>query len=140
MLWSRALCPTSMLIFSIIHRLGQMVMTHQDRKYFRTGKQYTCLTSFYSSITDLFTIVLLFCFQHIFVVYFYSLLKVNEAIFHKVPTIAKLLPLFNEYKIDSAVDEITTPTKEKEINEFINALLDTEVMKIAMEFLRTKGL
>lgn len=64
----------------------------------------------------------------------------NEAIFHKIPTIAKMLPLFNEYKIDSAVDEITTPSKQKEIDEFIDELLNTEVMKIAMEFLRTKGL
>lgn len=63
----------------------------------------------------------------------------DETIFDKIPTIAKMRALFDNYEMDASVNEQTTPTEEKEIKEFIDALLDTEVMKIAMNFMQKKG-
>lgn len=73
-------------------------------------------------------------------VYCHSLFTVNEAIFDQIPTIAKMRRLFDNYEIDSAKDEVTTAIEAKEIHDFINALLDTPVMKIAMDFLESNGI
>lgn len=70
---------------------------------------------------------------------YHSLFTVNEAIFDRIPTIAKLRRLFDNYEINSATDETTTPVEANEIHDFINTLLDTPVMQIAMDFLQSKG-
>lgn len=69
----------------------------------------------------------------------FRLLDVDESVVYKVPTIAKLLVLFDNYELDSADSETVTPEEEIEENEFINAVLDTQVMQTAMNFLHKKG-
>lgn len=58
---------------------------------------------------------------------------------YEVPTIVKLRALFDNYELDSADSETVTPEEEIEENEFINAVLDTQVMQTAMNFLHKKG-
>lgn len=69
----------------------------------------------------------------------FRLLNVDESIVYKIPTIQKLRALFDNYELDSSVSENVTPGERNEENEFLNAVLDTQVMKTAMEFLHKKG-
>lgn len=69
----------------------------------------------------------------------FSLIAADESIFHKIPTIAKMLPLFDAYTPDTRVTEKPTAIVQREIHDFIDALLDTPPMQIAMEFLHQKG-
>lgn len=47
--------------------------------------------------------------------------------------------LFNNYELDSAVNEYVSPIERQEENDFIDELLKTPVMKAAMKFLQDKG-
>lgn len=47
--------------------------------------------------------------------------------------------LFNNYEMDSTVNEYVSPLERQEENEFIDELLKTPVMKAAMKFLQDKG-
>lgn len=69
----------------------------------------------------------------------YRLLTVDESIVYKVPTIRKLLALFDNYEMDVSRRENVTPHKLREDDDFINAVLDTHVMQTAMQFLNEKG-
>jgi poly(U)-specific endoribonuclease len=67
------------------------------------------------------------------------LLKVDEAKVFEIPTIKKMRPLFNNYEVDATVHEYVSPNEKQEEDEFIDALLQTQVMKTAMTFLQQKG-
>lgn len=69
----------------------------------------------------------------------YSLLTVNETMLDDIPTIYKMRALFNNYELDSSINEYVSPIERQEENEFIDELLKTSVMKTAMKFLQDKG-
>lgn len=58
---------------------------------------------------------------------------------YQVATVEKMKALFNNYEIDTLVNEYVTPLEKKEENEFLDAVLSTPVMKHAMVFLQQKG-
>lgn len=47
--------------------------------------------------------------------------------------------LFNNYELDTLVNEYVTPNEKKEENDFLDAVLATSVMRYAMTFLQQKG-
>ena len=55
------------------------------------------------------------------------------------PTIAKMRLLFNNYELDTLVNEYVTPNERKEENDFLDAVMATTVMRQAMQFLQNKG-
>lgn len=67
------------------------------------------------------------------------LLNIDESIVYKVPTIAKMRVLFDNFKMDVHEEEEVTPQKLRQHDDFLNAVLDTKVMQTAMDFLHTKG-
>lgn len=67
------------------------------------------------------------------------LLSVDERQVFAVPTIEKMRALFNNYEVDTMVNEYVTPMEKKEENDFVDALLTTSVMRSAMLFLQKKG-
>lgn len=69
----------------------------------------------------------------------FRLLTINETIFNEIPTIAKMRALFNNYEVDSTINEYVSPVERQEENEFIDEVLKTPVMKAAMKFLQDKG-
>lgn len=69
----------------------------------------------------------------------FRLLKIDESIIYKVPTIRKLRALFDNYEVDASDSENVTPNELQENDDFINAVLDTKVMQTAMKFLNRKG-
>lgn len=68
-----------------------------------------------------------------------KLMEVNEVAFES-PTIAKMRLLFNNYELDTLVNEHVTPIERKEENDFLDAVMATTVMRQAMSFLQNKGL
>lgn len=54
-------------------------------------------------------------------------------------TIAKMRPLFNNYEMDTTTNEHVTPNERKEENDFLDAIMATNVMRQAMLFLQNKG-
>lgn len=67
------------------------------------------------------------------------LLTVDERQVYAMPTIEKMRALFNNYEVDTMVNEYVTPMEKKEENDFVDALLATSVMRSAMLFLQKKG-
>lgn len=70
---------------------------------------------------------------------FCRLLTVNNATLSNFQTINKLRALFNNYELDTSVVENVTNSEKREEDEFLEKVLDTEVMKIAMNYLKQKG-
>lgn len=68
----------------------------------------------------------------------YRLLSISEEAFKKSLTIKRLRDLFDNYEPDASIPEKETAAKLKEQNAFIDAILNTDVMKILMEFLVEK--
>ena len=56
-----------------------------------------------------------------------------------MPTIKKLRALFDNYEVNASDRENVTPNELQENDDFINAVLDTQVMQTAMKFLNKKG-
>ncbi|XP_055854246.1 endoribonuclease CG2145-like [Episyrphus balteatus] len=67
------------------------------------------------------------------------LLQVDEKALQP-PTIAKMRDLFNNYEIDTSINEYVTPIERKEENDFVDAIMATNVMRQAMLFLQNKGI
>ncbi|XP_052902851.1 endoribonuclease CG2145 [Anopheles moucheti] len=67
-------------------------------------------------------------------------LTVDEAKIYAIPTIEKMHALFNNYELDTMTNEYVTPLEKKEENDFVDALLATNVMRQAMLFLQKKGI
>lgn len=70
---------------------------------------------------------------------FARLLTINETVLSATPTLIKLRQLFDNYEIDTSVNEYVSPSERQEENEFLDAVLATPVMAAAMRFLQTKG-
>lgn len=47
--------------------------------------------------------------------------------------------LYNNYEIDSMVNEYVTPMERNEENDFVDTLMATPLMRQAMLFLKEKG-
>lgn len=69
----------------------------------------------------------------------YRLLTVNPVAYN-LPTVAKMLPLLDNYNADVNIAELVTAEKMREQNEFIEAIFATPVMRRAQAFLEQKGL
>lgn len=67
-------------------------------------------------------------------------LTVDETKIYAIPTIEKMHALFNNYELDTMTNEHVTPLEKKEENDFVDALLATNVMRQAMLFLQKKGI
>lgn len=70
---------------------------------------------------------------------FRRLLEIDAKAFD-APTIAAMRSLFNNYEMDTMVNEHVTPNERKEENDFVDAVMSTNVMRQAMLFLQNKGL
>lgn len=57
---------------------------------------------------------------------------------NNVTTIKKMRQLFDNYEMDATIIEKETDGERKEQDEFINAVLNTKVMKTLMQFLVKK--
>lgn len=66
-------------------------------------------------------------------------LSIDERDVYAAPTIEKMRALFNNYELDTMVNEHQSPLEKKEENDFVDALLATNVMRTAMLFLQKKG-
>lgn len=69
----------------------------------------------------------------------FRLLSVNNSTLSGIPTIVKLRTLFDNYELDTMTVENVTSAERQEEDEFLDKVLDTAVMKIAMTFLQQKG-
>lgn len=67
------------------------------------------------------------------------LIQVDESIMDATQTLIKMRALFDNYEADASINEHVTPNERREENEFLNAVLDTQVMRTAMKFLQDKG-
>lgn len=66
-------------------------------------------------------------------------LAVDEAQLFAVPTVEKMRALYNNYELDTSVNEHSTALEKNEENDFIDELLKTNVMRTLMQFLQTKN-
>lgn len=66
-------------------------------------------------------------------------LSIDENQVYAISTIEKMRALFNNYELDTQVNEHVTAMEKKEENDFVDALLATGVMRTAMLFLQKKG-
>lgn len=67
------------------------------------------------------------------------LLSVSNTTLLNVPTIVKLRTLFDNYELDTMTIENETQAERREEDEFLDKVLDTAVMKMAMRYLQQKG-
>lgn len=67
------------------------------------------------------------------------LLEVGKATLDSVPTIVKLRALFGHFNMDAAVPENTSPQKQRAVNDFLEEVLKTEIMKLTMKYLKSKS-
>ncbi|KAK0159567.1 hypothetical protein PV327_010663 [Microctonus hyperodae] len=67
-----------------------------------------------------------------------NLLTVNDAAW-EMPIIKAVLALYDNYELDAKTKEIVSDEEREEESRFINAIVDTEVMKRTMNFLMDKG-
>lgn len=69
----------------------------------------------------------------------FRLLTLDESVLSATPTLIKMRALFDNYEIDTTVNEYVSPAERQEENDFLDAVLATPVMKAAMRFLQSKG-
>ncbi|XP_055676866.1 endoribonuclease CG2145-like [Lutzomyia longipalpis] len=62
----------------------------------------------------------------------------NEASLNAISTVSKMKLLFNNYEIDSSVNEHATAIEKNEESDFLDAVLGTAPMRAAMLFLQRK--
>ncbi|XP_059615283.1 endoribonuclease CG2145-like [Phlebotomus argentipes] len=62
----------------------------------------------------------------------------NEASLNAIPTVSKMKLLFNNYELDSSVNEHSTALEKNEESDFLDAVLGTAPMRAAMLFLQRK--
>lgn len=78
-------------------------------------------------------------FQFISFVNTYRLLTINDTAIDLYPSIAKMRVLYNNYELDSMVNEYLTPMERNEENDFVDSVLATPLMRQTMLFLQEKG-
>lgn len=66
------------------------------------------------------------------------LLKVNPAAL-QIPTISKVLTIYDNYQLDSRINEHISPLQRTEESLLVDTFLSTNVMSAAMRFLADKG-
>ncbi|KFO98138.1 Poly(U)-specific endoribonuclease-A, partial [Calypte anna] len=66
--------------------------------------------------------------------------SVNEEHLKSIKTFATFISLLDNYEASTGVEEVVTPEEIAENNCFIDAILETEVMKLAHEYLLKKNL
>lgn len=66
-------------------------------------------------------------------------LDVDEARLFAIPTVEKMRALYNNYELDTSVNEHATALEKNEESDFIDELLKTNVMRALMQFLQQKG-
>uniref|UniRef100_A0A1B6CSC7 EndoU domain-containing protein n=1 Tax=Clastoptera arizonana TaxID=38151 RepID=A0A1B6CSC7_9HEMI len=66
------------------------------------------------------------------------LLSIDNEI-KKVPTVAKLIALYDNYDPDTSHSEVVTTSEKKEESDFLDAVLNTSVLAFTNTFLRSKG-
>uniref|UniRef100_A0A6B2ECX1 Putative polyu-specific endoribonuclease n=1 Tax=Phlebotomus kandelakii TaxID=1109342 RepID=A0A6B2ECX1_9DIPT len=62
----------------------------------------------------------------------------NEASVNAIPTVEKMKLLFNNYEIDTSINEHATAIEKREENDFLDAVLGTGPMRATMLFLQRK--
>lgn len=62
----------------------------------------------------------------------------DKSILESTETLRKMRNLFDNYEVDASVNEYVSPKERIEEMEFVNAILATQVMQTAMQFLKTK--
>ncbi|XP_055852844.1 endoribonuclease CG2145-like [Episyrphus balteatus] len=67
------------------------------------------------------------------------LLKVSDRVFN-VTTIAKLRALFDNYHMDTSVNENFTAAELQEQDDFLDTVMATHIMNLTMGFLQSKGI
>ncbi|KAM9376838.1 uridylate-specific endoribonuclease C [Pholidichthys leucotaenia] len=65
--------------------------------------------------------------------------SVNETVLRNITTFSRLMTLLDNYERSTGVTELVTAEELTEINLFLDAVLETEVMKRAHQYLVTKG-
>lgn len=68
------------------------------------------------------------------------MISVSETDLESVNSISKMRLLYNNYELDTMVNEFVTPLEKKEENEFVDAIMASSVMRHAMSFLQQKGI
>lgn len=68
-----------------------------------------------------------------------KLLSVDEDKLYQVATVEKMRALFNNYELDTTVNEHSTALEKNEENDFIDEMLKTNVMRTLMTYLQTKN-
>lgn len=69
----------------------------------------------------------------------FSLITVTDTDLEAVTSVKLIRKLYNNYELDTMVNEFVTPLEKKEENEFVDAIMGTSVMRHAMSFLLQKG-
>lgn len=69
---------------------------------------------------------------------FSSLLQIDEKLY-SMSTIEKMKLMFNNYEQDTSINEYVTPIERKEENDFIDAVLQTPVMRFLSQFIYLIG-
>lgn len=57
----------------------------------------------------------------------------------QVPTVARLMALYDNYDPDTTHNEVITNTERKEESDFLDAVLDTPTWTFTNTFLKNKG-
>lgn len=86
---------------------------------------------------ELFCSIPFWCFK--LFSFFHRLLTVSNSTLSGVSTIVSMRALFDNYEADTMINENVTPQELREEDEFLDKILDTAVMKIAMTYLQQKG-
>ena len=63
----------------------------------------------------------------------------SRDLFDEIPTIKLMRKLYDNYDLNSLHAEIITPEEDLEENDFIDGLLNTNIMIHSMDFLASKG-
>lgn len=67
------------------------------------------------------------------------LTNVDETQLYQVATVEKMKALFNNYELDTTVNEHSSAQEKNEENDFIDELLKTNVMRTLMQYLQTRN-
>ncbi|CRK98902.1 CLUMA_CG012182, isoform A [Clunio marinus] len=68
-----------------------------------------------------------------------SLLQIDTNILNNDPIITNMKRLYDNFEMNSSIDEIKTDEEEMEENDFIKLIMETSVMKLTMEILAKAG-
>lgn len=59
---------------------------------------------------------------------------------YNIPTISKIILLYNNYILETTESEYSTPQEKAEENDLIDAIISTQVMQQTRNFLIDKGI